>query len=94
MKKVLIFMFIMIIGVATLLAPVNAQAASGQTEVGYTTSTTVEIPGGSMGPTTGDTTSLGNILIMLGVSSVVVVASLLLIRRKRRKTEKYPNTRF
>ena len=57
MKKVLIFMFIMIIGVATLLAPVNAQAASGQTEVGYTTSTTVEIPGGSMGPTTGDTTS-------------------------------------
>ena len=70
---------------ATLLAPVNAQAASGQTEVGYTTSTTVEIPGGSMGPTTGDTTSLGNILIMLGVSSVVVVASLLLISRKEEK---------
>ena len=59
MKKMLVFVFIMAIGVATLLAPVNAQEASGQTEVGYTTNTTVEIPGGSIGPTTGDHTALG-----------------------------------
>ena len=30
MKKMLVFVFIMAIGVATLLAPVNAQEASGQ----------------------------------------------------------------
>ena len=87
MKKMLVFVFIMAIGVATLLAPVNAQEASGQTEVGYTTNTTVEIPGGSIEPTTGDHTALGSKMILLGVSSIVVF-SLILIGRKRRKKEK------
>lgn len=63
------------------LSPIAAQEGSSETVVGYTSSTTAEIPSGGnqngKEPNTGDLTSLGSQMTMLGLSSFIILIVLM-----------------